>query len=114
MVVPRDVTVEEFGLRFVHVIEPNGSGGGLVARRRRIAVRPLAFQPADFEVISGLSAGEEISITAARELRRIAAGVGTTGAIDPEPGTATAADAALGSAVAADAGLGSATASDRV
>ena len=41
----------------------------LVAHRRRVAVRPLPFQPADFEVVSGLAEGDEIAVTGIRQLR---------------------------------------------
>jgi RND family efflux transporter MFP subunit len=67
IVVPREATVDEFGLRAVWVIEADGDG--LVARRRRIAVRPLPFRPGEFEVTSGLREGEEIAVSATRQLR---------------------------------------------
>ncbi|NNL65380.1 MAG: efflux RND transporter periplasmic adaptor subunit [Myxococcales bacterium] len=66
-VVPREATVEEFGLRFVWVIEPGVEG--FVARQRRVLTRPVPFRPADYEVVEGLAAGEEIAITGVRELR---------------------------------------------
>lgn len=65
--VPREATLEEFGLRFVWVIE--ALEGGLVARQRRVVVRPIPFHPEDFEVVEGLAAGEEIAVTGVRELR---------------------------------------------
>jgi membrane fusion protein (multidrug efflux system) len=67
--IPRDATVDEFGLRFVYVVERDAADGPLVARRRRVAVRPLPFQPADFEVVSGLAEGDEIAVTGIRQLR---------------------------------------------
>ncbi|MEE9607570.1 MAG: efflux RND transporter periplasmic adaptor subunit [Myxococcota bacterium] len=68
-VIPRDATVDEFGLRFAYVIRAEGEGDRLVARRRRLAVRPMPFRPADFEVMAGLVEGEEIAVTGVRELR---------------------------------------------
>jgi len=65
--VPRDATVDEFGLRFVYVIE--AEDGELRARRRRIAVRPIPFRPAELEVVTGLSPGEEIATSGVRQLR---------------------------------------------
>lgn len=67
MVVPREATVEEFGLRFVWVIESGDDG--FVARQRRVVTRPVPFRPGDYEVIEGLDAGEEIALTGIRELR---------------------------------------------
>jgi hypothetical protein len=34
-----------------------------------VEVRPLPFQPADFEVVSGLAEGDEIAVTGVRQLR---------------------------------------------
>jgi RND family efflux transporter MFP subunit len=68
-VIPRDATLDEFGLRFVWVVERHGGDGDWVARRRRVAVRPLPFRPGEFEVISGLAEGEEIAVTGMRQLR---------------------------------------------
>jgi membrane fusion protein (multidrug efflux system) len=65
--VPREATLEEFGLRFVWVIE--SIEGTSVARRRRVVVRPIPFRPGDFEVLEGLEAGETIAVTGVRELR---------------------------------------------
>ena len=64
---PRDATLEEFGLRFAYVIERTGEGA--VAHRRRIQVRTVPFRPADFEVVSGLAAGDEIAVSPIRQLR---------------------------------------------
>ena len=66
-VVPREATLDEFGLRFVYVIEAEGEGW--VARRRRVAVRPLPFRPAELEVVSGLAEGEWVAISDIRQLR---------------------------------------------
>jgi membrane fusion protein (multidrug efflux system) len=65
--IPREASVEEFGLRFVWVIEREGEA--LVARRRRVDVRALPFHPAEFELLSGVAEGEEIALTATRQLR---------------------------------------------
>jgi RND family efflux transporter MFP subunit len=69
-VVPREATVDEFGLRFVYVVEPDADGEGRsVARRRRVVVRPVPFRPAELEVLEGLVEGEEIAVTDVRQLR---------------------------------------------
>jgi membrane fusion protein (multidrug efflux system) len=65
--IPRDAALEEFGLRFVWVVEPDEAGW--VARRRRVELRPLAFRPGELEVIAGLEAGERIAVSAMGQLR---------------------------------------------
>jgi RND family efflux transporter MFP subunit len=71
--IPREASVEEFGLRFVWVIEQEEQegqeSGALVARRRRVGVRAMPFRPAEFEVLSGVAEGEEIALTGMRQLR---------------------------------------------
>ncbi len=67
MLIPREVSIDEFGLRFVWVVEREGNER--LVRRRRIEVRSLPFRPADFEVVSGLAVGEEIAVTSMRRLR---------------------------------------------
>ncbi|HKJ25258.1 MAG TPA: efflux RND transporter periplasmic adaptor subunit [Myxococcota bacterium] len=67
-IVPREATLDEFGLRFVYVIE-TGADGRPVARQRRVVVRPVPFRPAEFEVVEGLAEGEEIAVTDVRQLR---------------------------------------------
>ena len=70
--IPREASVEEFGLRFVWVIEQEEQqeeGGALVARRRLVGVRAVPFRPAEFEVLSGVAEGEEIALTGMRQLR---------------------------------------------
>lgn len=66
LLVPRDATIDEFGLRFVYVLEPDGAGS--VARRRRIQVRDVAFRPGVLQVDEGLAAGEMIATTGMRQL----------------------------------------------
>jgi membrane fusion protein (multidrug efflux system) len=66
LVIPRESAVDEFGLRFVWVIEENGQG--LAAHRRRVLVRGIPFRPGELEVVEGLAAGEEIAVTAVRQL----------------------------------------------
>ena len=68
-VIPRDATVEEFGLRFVYVVASENGSRQLVARRRRVEVRALPFRPSEFEVTSGLSEGQEIATSGVRGLR---------------------------------------------
>lgn len=80
LIIPREASLDEFGLRFVYVIESNGAGD-LVARQRRVQVRPLPFRPADLHVVAGLSEGEEVAVSGIRQLRdgehvRRAGGVG--------------------------------------
>jgi multidrug efflux pump subunit AcrA (membrane-fusion protein) len=93
-VVPREAAVEEFGLRFVYVVEP-GPDGQAVARQRRVVVRPVPFRPAELEVVEGLAVGDEIAVTEVRQLRdgervrRVPASLGrggpeTTPAVAPE------------------------------
>lgn len=65
-VIPRDATVDQFGLRFVYVVEDDGND--LVAVRRRVVVRLLPFRPGEFEVLSGLAEGDEIVVSGARQL----------------------------------------------
>jgi membrane fusion protein (multidrug efflux system) len=66
-VIPREATLDEFGLRFVWVIDAQGDT--LVARRRRVAVQELSYRPGEFEVISGLEQGERIALSGVRQLR---------------------------------------------
>ena len=66
LVIPREAAVDEFGLRFVWVLEENGDG--LAVHRRRVLVRGIPFRPAEFEVVDGLRAGEEIALTSVRQL----------------------------------------------
>ena len=67
LLIPRDATLEEFGLRFAYGIDRAGEGA--VARRHRIQVRTVPFRPTDFEVVSGLAAGDEIALSPIRQLR---------------------------------------------
>jgi multidrug efflux pump subunit AcrA (membrane-fusion protein) len=64
---PREATLDEFGLRFVWAIEDEA--GNDVARRRRVEVRPLPFRPGVFELVSGLPAGARIAVSDIRQLR---------------------------------------------
>jgi multidrug efflux system membrane fusion protein len=68
LLVPRDATLVEFGLHSVFVIEAGPDGEGFVARRRRIEVREVPFQPVSFEVLSGVTAGERIALSEIRQL----------------------------------------------
>ncbi len=65
--IPRDATVDEFGLRFVFLVETNGTGS--VARRQRVEVRDVPFQPGVFEVVQGLNPGDRIAVSGIRQLR---------------------------------------------
>jgi membrane fusion protein (multidrug efflux system) len=66
LLVPRDAAIDEFGLRFVYVLEPNGSQ--TVARRRRVRLRDVAFAPGVLRVDEGLEPGEIIAVTGLRQL----------------------------------------------
>ena len=66
LLVPRDATVDEFALRFVYVLEPDGSD--TVARRRNVRLRDVAFQPGVLQVDDGLESGETIAVTGMRQL----------------------------------------------
>jgi len=65
--IPTEATVDEFGLWFVWVVAQEE--GALVARRRRVGVRQLPFEPSRVEVLFGLEPGEEIAVSAIRQLR---------------------------------------------
>jgi membrane fusion protein (multidrug efflux system) len=69
MLIPRDATLSDFGVHSVFVIEGQGGEAGWVARRRTVGLRPAPFRPGEFEVVSGLEAGEQVAITAVRQLR---------------------------------------------
>jgi RND family efflux transporter MFP subunit len=76
MLVPRDATLEQHGLRFVYVLEradegATSSSGRPVYRasRRRIEVRELPSHPADFVVVGGLAPRDRIAASRIRELR---------------------------------------------
>jgi len=81
--IPRGALQREFELEHLFVLEPEGDDGLARARRRRVAIRPVAFRPDQVEVTAGLEAGDRIAITGVRELRdglRVAF-------VDREPGT---------------------------
>jgi hypothetical protein len=69
LLVPRNAIIDEFGLHSVFVIEAGPGGEGFVAHRRRIQVREGPFQPVNFEVLSGVTAGERIALSEVRQLR---------------------------------------------
>jgi membrane fusion protein (multidrug efflux system) len=69
LLVPRNAIINEFGLHSVFVIETGSGGEGFVAHRRRIQVREVPFQPVNFEVLSGVTAGERIALSEVRQLR---------------------------------------------
>lgn len=66
-VIPAEAIVDEFGLSVVWVVAEEN--GGLVARRRRVGVRSLPFEPGRVEVLSGLQPGEEIAVSSTRQLQ---------------------------------------------
>ncbi|MBW2241747.1 MAG: efflux RND transporter periplasmic adaptor subunit [Deltaproteobacteria bacterium] len=65
--IPRDASLDQFGVRLVYVIEAGEKGP--VARQRRIEARGIPFRPEDLEIVSGLEDGEEIVTTGLGELR---------------------------------------------
>jgi membrane fusion protein (multidrug efflux system) len=67
-VVPREATVDEFGLRFVYRLETDAEGRAVV-RQRPVVVRPVPFRPSELEVLEGLAPGDEIAVTDVRQLR---------------------------------------------
>jgi RND family efflux transporter MFP subunit len=69
LLIPRNAIIDEFGLHSVFVIETGPGGEGFVANHRRIQVREVPFQPASFEVLSGVTAGERIALSEVRQLR---------------------------------------------
>lgn len=71
--IPRQATVEEFGLTYVFVLRRNDDH--YVAERRRVAVRPVPFRPALLEVADGVVDGE---IIVASNVRDVADGLPVT------------------------------------
>jgi hypothetical protein len=61
LLVPREAVGEEFGLRFVYVLQ--SEGGSTVVRRRSVVVREVPFEVAVLEVVSGLESGEEVAVS---------------------------------------------------
>jgi membrane fusion protein (multidrug efflux system) len=68
ILVPRDAVRNEFGLYFVYVVDADEAGRAR-ARRRRVEVRELPFEPALVELVSGVEPGEEVVFTGAHALR---------------------------------------------
>jgi RND family efflux transporter MFP subunit len=68
LLVPHDAVLDEFGLRFVYVVEKVAEGA-IVVHRRRVEAQSVAFQPGTLEVTRGLAAGERIATTNLRQLR---------------------------------------------
>ncbi|MFP8878170.1 MAG: efflux RND transporter periplasmic adaptor subunit [Myxococcota bacterium] len=68
LLVPHDAVLDEFGLRFVYVIDASPVEEPVV-RRRRVEARSVPFQPGTLEVTRGLHAGERIATTSLRQLR---------------------------------------------
>ena len=88
--IPREALAEEYGQRFVYVLEPDGEG--LVSRRRPVSVRDLPFDPGQVEVDDGLREGERIAVSGVRLLSdgalvRARVVAGTTPAASPRAAT---------------------------
>ncbi len=71
MAVPLDAIVDEYGLSHVFAVEAEGDpeSEAFVVRKRRVGVRMIPFDPTRYEVLSGLSDGELIAVSAVRQLR---------------------------------------------
>jgi membrane fusion protein (multidrug efflux system) len=67
ILVPRDAVRNEFGLYFVYVVTEDEVGRER-ARRRRVEVRELPFEPALVELVSGVEPGEEVVFSGAHAL----------------------------------------------
>jgi len=65
--IPRRATLREYELHYVYVLEERD--GTWRARRRRVALRPVAFQPELVEVVEGLHPGERIATSGVADLR---------------------------------------------
>ena len=90
LVVPREAVVEDFGLRFAYVVAADGEGTPR-ARRRRVAVRDLPFDPSRVEVTEGLVAGDRVAVSGVQSLRegspvRVATEVAAPTNAEPLPG----------------------------
>ena len=68
MALPLDAVLDEFGLKFVFVLVPDGAGGWL-SEKRRIDSRPIAFRPTEIEIVAGLGEGELIATSSIRQLK---------------------------------------------
>lgn len=68
--IPRQATIEEFGLNYVFVLDPEENHR--VARRQRVALRPVAFRPAEVEIVEGVESGDFI---VAANLRSVSDGL---------------------------------------
>ncbi len=67
LLVPSDAVLDEFGLRFVYVVDA-APGQEPVARTRRVEARSVPFQPGILEITQGLQTGERIATTSLRQL----------------------------------------------
>ncbi|MAE93320.1 MAG: hypothetical protein CL910_01530 [Deltaproteobacteria bacterium] len=64
---PRDAVLDQFGVRFVYLLED--AEGVVVARRQRVEVREIPFRPEELEIVSGLEDGDRIAVGGLQELR---------------------------------------------
>ena len=67
MTLPLDAVLEEFGLQYVFVVEEAPQGWAAV--KRRIEAHVIPFRPTELEVSAGLAEGEQIAVSAVRQLR---------------------------------------------
>lgn len=65
--IPRSALVREFELDYVFRLE--GEGSEAIARRVRVAIRPVPFRPDRIEIREGLDPGDRIAISSAAQLR---------------------------------------------
>lgn len=68
MTLPLDAVMDEFGLKQVFVVTPDGEGGW-VAHKRRIDVHTIPFLPTELGVTAGLVEGDYIAVSSIRQLR---------------------------------------------
>lgn len=68
ILLPLEAIVDEFGLKYAYVIQPDGPDQW-VAEKRRIEVRSLPFLPTQVAVKAGVTEGELVALSSVRQLR---------------------------------------------
>ena len=68
MTLPLDAVMDEFGLKQVFVVTPDGEGGW-VPPKPRIDVHMIPFLPTELGVTAGLAEGDYIAVSSIRQLR---------------------------------------------
>jgi membrane fusion protein (multidrug efflux system) len=71
--IPRRASLREFEIDYVYVLargdDASSAPDTMIAKRRRVAIRPVPFRPELIDVTSGLQPGEVVAISGHRELR---------------------------------------------